>query len=91
MPQLLTTKSYERQLIKFIRKHPELREHYAKTLKLLEVNPQHPSLRLHKLKGKLQAYSSVSINMKFRIMIDFVINDDVILLISIGSHREQGM
>ena len=91
MPRLLTTKSYERQLIRFIRKHPELRENYAKTLRLLEVNPQHPSLRLHKLKGKLQVYSSVSINMKFRIMIDFVIKDDGVMLISIGSHSEQGM
>ena len=91
MPRLLTTKSYERQLIKFIRRHPELREHYAKTLKLLEINPQHPSLRLHKLQGKLQAYHSVSINMKFRIMIDFVLKDDLIILISIGSHTEQGM
>ncbi len=91
MPQLLTTKSYERQLIKFIRRHPELREHYIKTLKLLEINPKHPSLRIHKLQGKLQAYSSVSINMKFRIMIDFVMKDDVVILISIGSHREQGM
>jgi mRNA-degrading endonuclease YafQ of YafQ-DinJ toxin-antitoxin module len=91
MPRLLTSKSYERQLIKFIRRHPELREHYAKTLKLLEINPQHPSLRLHKLQGKLQDYQSVSINMKFRIMIDFVIKDDLIILISIGSHREQGM
>lgn len=91
MPRLLTTKSYERQLIKLIRRHPELREHYALTLRLLEVNPQHPSLRIHKLKGKLQAYSSVSINMKFGIMIDFVIKDDVVMLISIGSHREQRM
>ena len=91
MPRLLTTKSYERQLTRFIRRHPELREHYAKTLRLLEANPQHPSLRLHKLQGKLQAYSSVSINMKFRIMIDFVIKDDIVILISIGSHREQGM
>jgi mRNA-degrading endonuclease YafQ of YafQ-DinJ toxin-antitoxin module len=91
MPRLLSTKTYERKLIKFIRKHPELREHYVKTLKLLEVNPQHPALRLHKLQGKLQAYSSVSINMKFRIMIDFVIQDDVVILISIGSHEEQRM
>jgi len=91
MPRLLTTKSYERQLIKFIRRHPELREHYAKTLRLLEINPQHPSLRLHKLHGKLQAYYSVSINMKFRMMIDFVMKDDVVILISIGSHREQEM
>ncbi len=90
MPKLLTTKTYERQLLKFKRKHPELRNHYAKILKILEVNPHHPSLRLHKLQGKLKEYYSVSINMQYRIMIDFVIQDDMIILISIGGHREQG-
>ncbi len=91
MPKLLTTKSYERQLLKFKRKHPELRDQYAKTLKILEVNPHHPSLRLHKLHGKLQEYYSVSINIKYRITIDFVIQDDLIILISIGGHKEQGL
>jgi toxin HigB-1 len=91
MPRLLTTKSYERQLLKFRKKHPELREHYFKTLTILESNPFHPSLRLHKLQGKLNVYYSVSINMKYRIMIDFVIQDDMIILISIGSHQELQM
>ncbi|MEP6793764.1 MAG: plasmid stabilization protein [Saprospiraceae bacterium] len=91
MPKLISTVTYERQLVKFIRKHPNLREHYAKTLRLLEVNPHHPSLRLHQLHGKLASYYSVSINMKYRIMIDFIFKDDHILLISIGSHEEQGM
>ena len=91
MPKLLTTKSYEHQLLKFKRKYPELRDQYAKTLKILEVNPHHPSLRLHKLQGKLKEYSSVSINIKYRIMIDFVIQNDRIILISIGGHKEQGM
>lgn len=86
MPKLITTKSYERQLRTFIKKHPDLRESYARTLRLLEVNPDHPSLRIHKLKGKLRDYSSASINLKYRIMIDFIFRDDAILLISIGSH-----
>jgi proteic killer suppression protein len=91
MPRLLTTKSYERQLVKFRKKHPELRKHYFKTLTILESNPFHPSLRHHKLQGKLKEYYSVSVNLQFRIMIDFVIQDDMILLISIGGHDELGM
>ena len=91
MPKLITTKSYERQLRVFRKKHPDLREAYASTLRLLEVNPNHPSLRLHKLEGKLRDYSSVSINMKYRIMIDFIFQDDAILLIAIGSHDELRM
>ena len=91
MPKLITTKTYERQLLAFRKKHPGLRESYARTLRLLEVNPHHPSLRLHKLKGKLRVYYSVAINMKYRIMIDFIIKDDLILLIAIGSHEELRM
>ncbi|MGB4847297.1 MAG: type II toxin-antitoxin system RelE/ParE family toxin [Saprospiraceae bacterium] len=91
MPKLLTTKTYERQLLKFRKKHPELREQYFKTLQILEVNPYHPSLRLHRLQGKLKEYFSVSVNMKYRIMIDFVIQDDMIILVSIGGHDELRM
>jgi mRNA-degrading endonuclease YafQ of YafQ-DinJ toxin-antitoxin module len=91
MPRILTTKSYEHQLLKFRKKHPELREQYYKTLKILEVNPFHPSLRLHKLRGKLNEYYSVSINMQYRIMIDFVIQEDMVVLLSIGGHGELNM
>ena len=91
MPILVTTKTYERQLEVFKKRHPELEKSYLRTLKLLQVNPSHPSLRLHKLKGKLRQFSSVSINMKYRIMIDFIIKDDKIILISIGSHEELEM
>ena len=91
MPRLVTTKSYERTLASFLKRHPELTKSYSQTIKLLKVNPAHPSLRLHKLKGKLQQYSSVSINMKYRIMIDFIIKDEKIILISIGSHDELQM
>lgn len=91
MPKLISTLTYELQLVKFIRKHPNLREHYVKTLRLLELNPHHPSLRLHQLQGKLAGCYSVSINMKYRIMIDFIFKDDHILLISIGSHQDQGL
>jgi len=91
MPRLLTTKTYERHLVKFRKKHPELREQYYKTLKILENNPFHPSLRLHKLHGKLKDYYSVSVNLQYRIMIDFVIQDDMIILISIGGHDELGV
>lgn len=61
---------------------------YYKTILLLGDNPQHPSLRLHKLKGALQQFQSVSINMQYRIMIDFIIKNDVIYLLDIAEHDE---
>ncbi|MFB0908124.1 MAG: type II toxin-antitoxin system RelE/ParE family toxin, partial [Spirosomataceae bacterium] len=76
MIKIVSTKSYERSLKKFKKQHPEMKEQYLKALSLLEIDPYHPSLRLHKLKGNLQEYYSVSINMQYRIMIAFIIQDD---------------
>jgi mRNA-degrading endonuclease YafQ of YafQ-DinJ toxin-antitoxin module len=54
----------------------------------LEINPFHPSLRLHKLQGKLNEYHSVSINLSYRIVIDLVITEAQIIPIDIGAHDE---
>ncbi|OGJ49118.1 plasmid stabilization protein [Candidatus Peregrinibacteria bacterium RIFOXYB12_FULL_41_12] len=88
MAKLIFTESYERRARKFIKKHPELIEHYGKVLRLLELNPNHPSLRLHKLKGRLSSLSSVSINYAYRITLKFLIKDDTIIPIDIGQHDE---
>jgi len=86
--ELLYTDSYLKRAKKFIKKHPELVSQYEKTLKLLEINPNHPSLRLHKLHGKLSELYSVSINISYRISIYFLFEDDKIIPIDIGSHDE---
>lgn len=86
MPKLITTAFYEKRLAQFKKKHPNLRNQYSKTIILLGSNPTHPSLRLHKLKGDLDTFYSVSINLKYRILIDFIIQGDTIILIDIGDH-----
>jgi hypothetical protein len=52
--KLIYTQSYNKRAAKFLRRHPELAGQYEKTLKLLELDPLHPSLRLHQLKERLQ-------------------------------------
>jgi len=86
--ELVFTESYTQKAQKFLRKHREMFGQYEKTLQLLEANPFHPSLRLHKLKGKLDGIYSVSINISYRICIDFLIERDQIIPINIGSHDE---
>jgi len=86
--KIVRTDEYFKKLKKFIKKHPEVLDRYIKTIELLTIDPYHPSLRLHKLKGKLRVYYSVSINMKYRVVIDFVIRDNEIILIDIGTHDE---
>lgn len=86
--KIIQTESYFKKLTKFIKKHPDVLHRYIKAIELLELDPYHPSLRLHKLKGALNEYYSVSINMQYRVVIDFVIQDDQIIPIDIGSHDE---
>ncbi len=88
MAEIIYTESYIKRAGKFIKKHPDLLSQYEKTFKLLEINPNHPSLRLHKLNGKLSELYSVSINISYRISIDFLIEEDKIIPIDVGSHDE---
>ncbi len=80
--------SYIKRARNFIKKHPEIISQYEKTLKLLELNPHHPSLRLHPLKGKLKGLYSVSVNVSYRITLELIIKDRTIILINIGTHEE---
>ena len=84
--QLIYTDSYNKRAKKFLRKHPEIHNQYRKTLQLLELNPFHPSLRLHGLEGRLKGLSSVSINMSYRIVLELEIKKDEIVLINVGRH-----
>jgi len=70
MYKLVETKGYIKRLTKFFKKHPNIFKKYEKTISILEVNPQHPSLRLHELQGQTQEYYSISIDMDYRIIID---------------------
>ena len=88
MYKIIFTESYIKRAKKFAQKHPEVIKQYEKTLKLLEINPAHPSLRLHKLEGKLTEYYSVSINMTYRITIDFIIKEKEIIPINVGKQDE---
>lgn len=84
MFKIIFTESYEKRVKKFLKKHADLLGLYEKTLKLMELNPYHPSLRLH----KFSELFSVSINMQYRISIDFKIENDTIIPIDIGDHKQ---
>lgn len=84
---LIFTERYNRQAAKFLKRHPELRQQYLKTLQLLEANPFHPSLRLHALQGKLDGLYSVSINLSYRITLELLIQDEKIIPINVGDHQ----
>lgn len=84
--QLVFTDQYNRRAALFLKRHPQLREQYRKTLLLLQANPYHPSLRLHSLSGKLAGLHSVSINLSYRITIEMIIQAKQIVPINVGDH-----
>ena len=83
---LVFTDDYTRRALRFLRRHPEMKSQYAKTLALLEMNPLHPSLRLHGLSGRLQGVHSVSINLSYRITLELLIQDQQIIPLNVGDH-----
>lgn len=46
------TQSFQKEVQKLCKKDPSLRSALVKQFSLFQENHQHPSLRLHKLKGK---------------------------------------
>ena len=84
--QLVFTAQYDKRAARFLKRHPELEKQYLKTLQLLEMNPHHPSLRLHALGGRLQGLHSVSINLSYRITLELLIQDEEIIPINVGDH-----
>lgn len=84
---LIFTEQYNRKAARFLKRHPDLRQQYLKTLQLLQANPAHPSLRLHPLRGKLDGLHAVSINLSYRITLELLIQDGQIIPVNVGDHE----
>ncbi len=85
---LIFTESYEKIERRFFKRHPDLLERYQRTLALLELDPFHPSLRLHALEGRLAGLHAVSINLQYRIALELELREQEIVLVNVGSHGE---
>jgi len=85
---IVFTSTYKKRAKKFALRHPEIKEQYRKTLKLLSAKPNHPALRLHQLKGKLNGLYSISINTSYRITLEFLISEKEIILVNVGTHDQ---
>ena len=88
MYKIIYTKTYIKLASRFLTKHPKIEKQYTKTLQVLELNPYHPSLRLHKLTDKREDVFSVSINIQYRITIQFIFKEKTMIPIMVGSHDD---
>lgn len=91
--KLVLSKAFEKSYQKFTTKNQLLKTPIAKTLVKLEHDAFDPSLRTHKLSGKLAAYLACSCGYDCRIIfsIEKDLSDpnvEVILLLDIGTHED---
>jgi addiction module RelE/StbE family toxin len=86
--EIVYTEQYNKKVAKFIKRHPDVLSQYQKTIELMSLNPHHPSLRLHELKGNFEGLSSISINTKYRITLEMIVTPKEIILINVGDHDQ---
>jgi addiction module RelE/StbE family toxin len=89
--KLNRTSKFGREYVKFAKHSLHILNKIDYVIKKLEVNPFEPSLRTHKLKGKLEGIWACKVTEDIRIL--FEIDEDenkelCILLLSVGKHEE---
>lgn len=82
MASVTYTPAFVRQFKKL---PPFLQQDVVKSINHFEENPQNPTLRFHKLKGKLKGYSSFSVNYQYRIIVEKD-PDGSFALLTVGDH-----
>ncbi len=83
---IVRTIVYSSVFVKELRKLPSYIASIAcKKETLFRLNPLHPSLRLHPLRGRLEGLWSISLNSSYRIIFEREPNGDI-LFISVGKH-----
>ena len=85
MKKVAFSPSFQKQLIQLRQKDKKLFVKIKKQFEIFKLNPRHPSLRLHKLKGDLKNTWSLSITMDFRLLF---IEDSEFYFFDMGTHDQ---
>ena len=84
--RIFLSTAYLRNLKKITRKNPQQIRKIKERVRLFQINPNHSSLKLHKLKGQNKELWSFSIEEDLRILL--VLVDGKALLLDIGRHED---
>jgi mRNA interferase YafQ len=92
MRQLVLTEKFKRSFRKFVKRDSKLQNRIAAALIQMQQDVFAGSLSTHKLTGKLQGLYACSCGYDCRIIFslekDLSTEDDVILLLDVGTHEE---
>ena len=79
--------SVQKELEKIQQKDKKLADRIEKQIALFEENPKHPSLRTHKLSGRVDNVWSISITTSIR-MVYILLDQNNVIFVKIGTHDE---
>lgn len=89
---LVLTSKFKRAFRKFVKRNTDLQKRIEDTLQQMETDVFAPNLGTHKLSGKLDGFQSCSCGYDCRIVFsieqDIESDDEVIVLLDIGTHDE---
>ena len=86
MKRIRTTGRFERRLAAFAKRHPELLDAVEVAIDSLARGESLTSLHAHRLHGDLAGCYAARIGSAYRLI--FIIEDDAVGLIDIGTHDE---
>lgn len=82
--RITTTKKFDKR---FKRQSAKIREGFSKRIEIFIKNPNDPTLKIHKLSGKLKNLWSFNLSGDLRVVFDNS-QRGIIILVDIGSHSE---
>lgn len=88
MWRLGRSETFVRTARRLLARNPKLAPRLAASLDLLEADPHHPRLRLHRLHGPLEGLWAARVIYRIRLVLTLDEEHHEILLLDIGSHDE---
>jgi mRNA-degrading endonuclease YafQ of YafQ-DinJ toxin-antitoxin module len=88
MWKLSRTETFVRTARRRLKRDPQLQNAFAECLELLESDPNHPRLKLHRLRGQLDGLWAVRVTYRVRIVLALDEEERSIVLLDLGSHDE---
>lgn len=76
---------YSSHFRKSLKKHRASRRTITAKIELFLQEPFHPSLKTHKLSGKLEGFWSFSISYHLRLLFEFI-DEESVGLVDVGTH-----
>ena len=84
--EVISYKTFDKRLTNFIFQPPYLKKKIHRIIATLKEDIFHPSIKTHKLSGRLGEFYACTIDYDYRLL--FAFDEKYVYLLNIGSHDE---